>query len=110
MHSFSAGKGFSVDEVIQYTTGAWKQKNKLSKNDQEIVCLLEQDLRETHGKPFGRGWPHLGPLKQYSKDAMHCHLTRDKVAVWRILVQRDGMLKKTVCQFEYLGTRGKAPY
>ena len=96
---------------IQYTKQAQKGKTALTQNERDILSALEQDMRETGGKPFGRGWSGLGPLKQYAGNACHCHLTRNKVAVW--LIEKgaaDDDTKAVFCRFEYVGQRGKAPY
>lgn len=95
---------------IQYTKKAFKGREALTENEKAILDALEQDLRETSGKPLGRGWQSLGPVKQYGSDAYHCHLTRSKVALWRILNDGKGNTRIVICLFEYVGTRGKAPY
>lgn len=93
--------------IIAYNKKALKGRNALTQNEQAILDVLEQDLRETAGKPFGRGWQSLGAL---SKDnSMHCHLTYRKVAVWTVEEQGE-QIKITLCRFEYVGTRKKAPY
>ena len=97
--------------IIQYTRQAQKCKNALTQNEQDILAVLEQDLRETGGRPLGRGWSSLGPLRQYAKNAYHCHLTRNKVAVWLITNgETEEEIKAVFCRFEYVGQRGKAPY
>jgi len=95
---------------IQYTKKALKGRNSLSGNEKAILEALEQDLRETAGKPLGRGWQSLGPVKQYAANAWHCHFTRNKVAVWLIETDGKGQARVVLCRFEYVGTRGKAPY
>lgn len=75
-----------------------------------ILDTLEEDLRATKGKPLGRGWQHLGPVRQYAANAYHCHLTRDIVALWTINQDSNENIIITVCTFEYIGSRGKAPY
>jgi len=95
---------------IQYTRKALKGRNALSGNEKAILEALEQDLRETAGKPLGRGWQNLGQVRQYAPNAWHCHFTRNKVAVWLIEADRDGQTRVVLCRFEYVGTRGKAPY
>lgn len=100
--------------IIQYTNKAEKGRGALSKNERAILEALEQDMRETGGKPLGRGWSSLGPLRQYAGNAYHCHLTRNKVAVWLIdqetTKQGRERVKVTFCLFEYVGSRDKAPY
>lgn len=97
--------------IIQYTKQAQKGKDALSQNERDILSVLEEDIRETGGKPLGRGWASLGPLRQYAKNAYHCHLTRNKVAVWLIIKDRaDEEATAVFCRFEYVGQRGKAPY
>jgi len=96
--------------LIQYTRQALKGKNSLSGNEKAILEALEQDLRETAGKPLGRGWQNLGPVRQYAANAWHCHFTRNKVAVWLIEIDGTGQTRVVLCRFEYVGTRGKAPY
>lgn len=91
---------------IQYTKKALTGRDNLTAREKAILDALEQDMRETGGKPLGRGWQSLGPLRQCGNDAWHCHLTRNKVAVWRIL--EDGRI--IFCRFEYVGHRGNAPY
>ena len=95
---------------ILYTKKALKGKNSLSGNEKAILEMLEQDLRETAGKPLGRGWQSLGPVKQYAANAWHCHLTRNKVAIWLIEIDSAGQARVVLCRFEYVGMRGKAPY
>lgn len=95
---------------IQYTKKALKGRDTLTANERAILDALEQDLRETAGKPLGRGWQSMGPVRQYGDDAYHCHLTRNKVALWRILDDGKGSLRIVICRFEYVETRGKAPY
>ena len=96
--------------LVQYTKKAWKRRQKLSASVRAILDVLEEDLRATNGKPLGRGWQHLGPVRQYAENAYHCHLNRDFVALWVIDESADGQMKITVCTFEYVGSRGKAPY
>ena len=94
--------------VIEYTKKALKGCHALTQNERAIMEVLEQDLRETAGKPFGRGWQSLGELKGQGQ-TMHCHITRRKVAVWKIEKIGDN-IKVVLCRFEYVGTREKAPY
>ena len=96
--------------IIQYTKKALKGKNSLSANEKAILEALEQDLRETAGKPLGRGWQNLGPVRQYAANAWHCHFTRKQVAVWLIETDEKGQVRVVLCRFEYVGTREKAPY
>ena len=49
---------------IQYTKKALKGRDALNSNERAIIEALEQDLRETAGKPLGRGWHNLGPVRQ----------------------------------------------
>ena len=93
--------------TIEYTKKAMKGRDKLTKNEQAIMDVLEQDLRETAGKPYGRGWQSLGLLK--STNQMHCHITYRKVAVWEV-EEHGNSIKIIFCRFEYVGTREKAPY
>jgi hypothetical protein len=96
--------------IIQYTRNALKGKEYLSQDEKNILEALEQDLRETAGKPLGRGWRSLGPVRQYAPNAYHCHLTRNKVALWLIFEDGKGEAKVVLCRFEYVGQRGRAPY
>jgi hypothetical protein len=97
--------------VIQYSKQGQKSKNALTQNERDILAALEQDMRETGGKPLGRGWASLGPLKQYAKNAYHCHFTKNKVAVWLISKGENAdEIRAVFCRFEYVGERGKAPY
>jgi len=96
--------------IIQYTKKAWKERSALSKTERAILVALEEDMRQTDGKPLGRGWQHLGPVRQYANNAYHCHLTKNTVALWTIEQGQDGIVKVTICTFEYVGSRGKAPY
>jgi hypothetical protein len=96
--------------IIQYTKKALKGKEGLSQDERDILETLEQDLRETAGKPLGRGWPNLGPVRQYAKNAYHCHLTRSKAALWLIVEDGQGAARIVLCRFEYVGQRGRAPY
>ncbi len=41
--------------IIQYTRQAQKGKDALTQNERDILATLEQDMRETGGKPLGRG-------------------------------------------------------
>lgn len=94
---------------IQYTKKGMKGRDSLNGREKAILDALEQDLRETSGKPFGRGWSSLGPLRQYGSDAFHCHMTRNKVAIWRV-IEDAGTIRIILCRFEYIGDRGNAPY
>jgi len=96
--------------LIQYTKKALKGRNSLSSKEKAILEVLEQDLRETAGKPLGRGWQNLGPVRQYAANAWHCHFTRNKVAIWLIETDGNGQARVVLCRFEYVGTRGQAPY
>ncbi|MDR2947353.1 MAG: hypothetical protein LBV79_11495 [Candidatus Adiutrix sp.] len=97
--------------IIQYTKQALKGKTALTQNERDILAALEQDMRETGGKPLGRGWASLGPLRQYAKNAYHCHFTRNKVAVWLITSgETEDEIRAVFCRFEYVGSRGQAPY
>ena len=96
--------------IVQYTKKAWKSRQKLNASVRAILEALEEDMRATKGKPLGRGWHNLGPVRQYADNAYHCHLTRDIVALWVIVESEDGNIKITVCTVEFVGTRGKAPY
>lgn len=95
--------------IIEYTKKAFKGKLALTANEQAILDVLEEDLRATAGKPYGRGWQSLGPIRQYGDKALHCHLTRKKVAIWQI-DEEGGGIKIVLCRFEYVGSRDKAPY
>lgn len=97
--------------IIQYTKQAQKAKDALTLNEQDVLAALEQDMRETGGKPLGRGWASLGPLKQYANNAYHCHFTKNKVAIWLISKgETEDEIKAVFCRFEYVGQRGNAPY
>jgi hypothetical protein len=52
-----------MSALIRYTKNALKGRNSLSGNEKAILDALEQDLRETAGKPLGRGWQNLGPVR-----------------------------------------------
>lgn len=91
---------------ISYTKKALKARNALSAREQNILDALELDLILTAGKPLGKGWHNLGPLRQLGDNIWHCHFTRNKVAVWEIGI--DGSI--TICKFEYIGERGNAGY
>lgn len=92
---------------IQYAKKALAMREGLSKSLFPVLELLEADLRETGGKPFERGWPSLGVVRLQDKtEAMHCHLNRRNVAVWRVLAEKV----KIICKFIYVGSREKAPY
>lgn len=93
--------------IIKYTTKAWKSRDNLTHDEKETLYALEQDLLETAGKPYNRGWQSFGRLG--GKNTFHCHITYRKVAVWEI--KEDGNAVNIVfCRFEYIGTRAKAPY
>lgn len=93
--------------IIEYTKKAMKSREKLTHSEQAIMDVLEQDLRETAGKPYNRGWQSFGEL--YGQNTFHCHITYRKVAVWKIEEHGD-TVAIVLCRFEYVGTRGKAPY
>ncbi len=93
--------------TISYSKKAMKGRDKLTQTEQAIMDALEQDLRETAGKPYNRGWQSLGMLKGTS--FMHCHITYRKVAVWEIEEHGDA-ITIVLCRFDYVGTREKAPY
>lgn len=100
-----------MDVEVQYSGRAEKGKKTLSSKAQAVLVVLEQHLRETDGKPFGRGWSNLGILEKLGKNVMHCHLTRREVAIWSLIEEiRKGLGKLNVCRFLYLGSREKAPY
>jgi len=61
-----------MSTIIQYTKKAFKGKEELSQDERDILEALEQDLRDTAGKPLGRGWRGLGPVRQYAPNAYHC--------------------------------------
>lgn len=92
---------------IQYTKKAMKGRDQLKENELAIMEFLEQDLRETAGKPYNRGWQSLGMLKGTNR--MHCHITYRKVAVWEVIEEGDS-IQIILCRFDYVGTREKAPY
>jgi len=89
---------------IVYSARAKKGKEKLSGKIAPILSLLEEDLRKTSGKPFGRGWTNLGPVRQLGPDAYHCHLNRSYVAVWLIDNETHA------CRMVYVGSHERAPY
>lgn len=92
---------------IKYSKDAFRSKSRSSDKIKPIVEMLEQDLRETAGKPFGRGWRSCGEVQlKNGSDALHCHLTHKVVAVWKIIEEKV----KIVCKFIYVGSREKAPY
>ena len=93
--------------IIEYTKKAFKERNALTANEKAILDALEQDLRETAGKPFARGWKSLGELR--GQGLMHCHLTYRTVAIWDV-EEHGTEIKIVLCRFEYIGKRGKAPY
>ncbi len=95
--------------IIEYTKKAMKGRNALTQSEQAIIEVLEQDLRETSGKPYGRGWKSLGEIVRQGENAMHCHLTYRKVAVWSI-EETGANITIVFCRFEYVGSREKAPY
>ncbi len=92
---------------IKYTKKAMKGYKQLSQDELAIMDFLEQDLRDTAGKPFGRRWSSLGMLKGTNR--MHCHITYRKVAIWQV-IEHDDSVEVIFCRFEYIGTREKAPY
>lgn len=97
---------------VEFTSKGNKGKKNLNKDERDILKALVQDLRETGGKPYNRGWHNLGPVKQLGADAMHCHLHRrqpEKVVVWRVS-RLKGKKGFTTCTIEYVGTREKAPF
>jgi hypothetical protein len=96
--------------ITQYTKKAFKGKEDLGQDERDILEDLEQDLRETAGKPLGRGWRSLGPVRQYAPNAYHCHLTRNLVALWLISEDGQGDARLVLCRIEYVGQRGRAPY
>jgi hypothetical protein len=97
--------------IIQYTKQAQKGKDALTQNERDVLAALEQDMRETSGKPLGRGWASLGPLRQYAKNAYHCHFTKNQVAIWLISKgHTEYEIKAVFCRFEYVGQCGNAPY
>lgn len=95
------------DVIIKYSKKALKGRKSLTLNEQAIMDVLEQDLRETAGKPFGRGWQSLSSLDK--QNFMHCHITYRKIAVWTV-DEINNSIQITLCRFEYVGTREKAPY
>ncbi len=93
--------------VIKYTKQAWKGREKLTEDEKASLDFLEQDLLQTAGKPYNRGWQSFGKLD--NNNTFHCHITYRKVAVWKI-EENGGILDIVFCHFEYIGTREKAPY
>ena len=79
MGTCAAGKR---EVEIQYTKKASDMRDGLPKSRLAILELLEADLRETGGKPFGRGWASLGEVRLIDHtEAMHCHINLRTVAV-----------------------------
>lgn len=102
-----------METEVRFSAKAQKAKEKLSEDEQAIIDLLVEDLRETQGKPHGRGWDNCGPVKQLGNNAMHCHLSKRKprkVAVWDVSHSNNGKISKCICTIEYIGTKEKAPY
>jgi hypothetical protein len=99
-----------MSTLVQYSKKAFKAKESLPKREKDILEALEQDLRETAGKPLGRGWHNLGPVRQYAQNAYHCHFTKNMVALWLIIGDGKGASRVVICRFEYIGQRGDAPY
>lgn len=95
---------------VHYSGKYKKQRSRLSGRERAILDVLETDIRETSGKPHGRGWNSLGELKQYAPDAMHCHLDYRKVVIWRVMQEHSKKGMPTICKMEYVGTREKAGY
>jgi len=98
---------------VQYSNKAKKGKDNLTQDERDILDLLEQDLRETEGKPFGRGWFNIGPVKQLGNDIQHCHLHKrkpEKVVVWKVTKTKKGKETQCIVRIEYVGTREKAPF
>lgn len=91
---------------IHYKKHAHKAKELLTDNEKAILDALELDLRSTNGKPLGKNWQHLGPLHQMGSNFWHCHFTHNKVAIWEIREDH----KIVICQIDYVGDRGNAPY
>ena len=98
---------------VHFSSKAHKAKEKLSEDYQAVVDLLVQDLRETQGKPHGRGWDNCGPVKQLGDDMMHCHLSKRKpriVVIWKVSHSKTENISSCICTIEYIGTHEKAPY
>jgi len=89
---------------IKMTSAAQKGSAKLKKKEAEILELLLEDLRNTYGKPFNRGWKSLVGVPQMGKEYYHCHLTFRVVVVWQVDNQNN------LCKIVYIGTREGAPY
>jgi len=95
------------DVVIAYTKSAFRMRLKQSKTILPVLEFLEQDLRDTGGLPFARGWKSFGEVRLTSGvNALHCHLNRKCVAIWKRVVEKT----RIVCEFIYIGSREKAPY
>lgn len=84
----------------------YPKKQTWSHKVKEILPLLDEDLRQSSGKPFNRGWQNFGSLQQLGKNIYHCHLDRKNVAFWEIEKSKQDI----VCKYIYIGTREKAPY
>lgn len=93
--------------TIKYKAKAQRQKDALSKNLRPILDLLEQDLRETAGKPYGRDWDSLGTLEELD-GKMHCHLNFKNVAIWDIQEKKTKASTETTIIVEYVGKRDNA--
>ena len=95
---------------ISFSRRAEKGKNGLTEDEKAVLDLLIEDLRATGGKPYGRGWNSLSPVPQYSKDAFHCHLTHNKVVVWKNIECGQGKNKNIECRICEVCPRGKIDY
>lgn len=68
---------------VFYTGKARKQKNRLPKQINAALALLEFELKQKG--PELTNWPHYGKIKN-KKDFFHCHLNNGRpryVAVWK---------------------------
>lgn len=79
-----------------------KGRDALSNREKSILYVLEQELRETKGKPYGRGSQSFGPLRQFMGDVFHCHYTKNNVAIWQI-IETETKVQIIICKFEYIG-------
>lgn len=93
--------------VIVYKAKAQRQKDALGKTLLAILDLLEQDLRETAGKPYGRGWNSLGQLAELG-GKMHCHLNAKTVVIWDSKEEKNKSAISTIVTIEYVGKRDHA--
>lgn len=91
--------------VVEYTSKARKQKDKLPVDIRDIFYFLKHEL-EQEG-PEQTEWRNYSLIVN-AKDVHHCHLNNNRlryVAVWKVVDR-----KKKIIEIRYVGPHGSVDY